>query len=95
MHGDGKTFNVINLASVYSLLGKRAVIVGFDLRKPKIFNEFNLKNDRESQHGSLASSFEDIIQQTQYDNLSVITAGPIRQILELIALKRPKSCLRC
>ena len=33
MPGDGKTFTAINLASVYSLLGKKTILVGFDLRK--------------------------------------------------------------
>ena len=40
MPGEGKTFTSINLASVYSLLGKKTVLVGFDLRKPKIFQDF-------------------------------------------------------
>lgn len=35
MPEDGKTFTAINLASVYSLLEKNTVLVGFDLRNPK------------------------------------------------------------
>ncbi len=42
MPGEGKTFTAINLASVYSLLGKETVLVGFDLRKPKLYQDFNL-----------------------------------------------------
>ncbi len=96
MPGDGKTFNAINLASIYSLLGKRAVIVGFDLRKPKIFDEFNLKNDRGVSTWLIGKdSFENIIQQTQYDNLSVITAGPIPpNPSELIALKKTEELFK-
>ncbi|MBE0655365.1 MAG: hypothetical protein IH594_16310, partial [Bacteroidales bacterium] len=41
MPGDGKTYTAINLASVYSILGKKTVLVGFDLRKPGIYNDFN------------------------------------------------------
>ncbi|MGB8491158.1 MAG: GNVR domain-containing protein, partial [Bacteroidales bacterium] len=44
--GDGKTFTAINLASAYSLLGKKTVLVGFDLRKPKIYQDFNLDNEK-------------------------------------------------
>ena len=44
MPSDGKTFAAINLASVYSLLNKRTVLVG-DL-KPKIFKDFGLSNDK-------------------------------------------------
>ena len=36
MPDEGKTFTAINLASVYSLLGKKTILVGFDLRKPEI-----------------------------------------------------------
>ena len=43
--GEGKTFTSINLASVYAMSGKKTVLVGLDLRKPKIFNDFNLHNE--------------------------------------------------
>ena len=46
MPGEGKTYTAINLASVYSLLGKKTILVGFDLRKPKIFQDFNLNNEK-------------------------------------------------
>jgi tyrosine-protein kinase Etk/Wzc len=62
MPEEGKTFTAINLASVYSLMGKKTVLVGFDLRKPKIFTDFGLDND----HGVSTwligkDGFEDII----------------------------------
>ena len=31
----GKTFNSINIASIYALYGKKTILLGFDLRKPK------------------------------------------------------------
>ncbi len=46
MPADGKTFTSINLASVYSLLGKKTILIGFDMRKPKIFQDFNLGNEK-------------------------------------------------
>jgi len=78
MPKDGKTHTAINLASVYSLLGKKTILVGFDLRKPKIFEDFGLQNDRGISTWLIGKDkLEDIIQETQYENLSVITAGPI------------------
>jgi capsular exopolysaccharide synthesis family protein len=78
MPDDGKTFTAINLASVYSLLNKKTVLVGFDLRKPKIYNDFNLNNDNGISTWLIGKDkLDDIIQETTYKNLSVITAGPV------------------
>ena len=78
MPADGKTFASINLASAYSLAGKRTVLVGFDLRKPKIYTDFGL-NDIKGLSTYLIGrdSLNDIIQASEYENLSVISAGPI------------------
>jgi Mrp family chromosome partitioning ATPase len=40
----GKTFCAINLASIFALYGKKTLLVGFDLRKPKIYKDFGLTN---------------------------------------------------
>ncbi len=42
--GEGKTFCSINLATVFALSDKKTVIVGLDLRKPRIFGDFNIDN---------------------------------------------------
>ena len=44
MVGAGKTFVSVNLASVFALYGKKTLLMGFDLRKPKIFEDFGLTN---------------------------------------------------
>jgi tyrosine-protein kinase Etk/Wzc len=78
MPGEGKSFTAMNLASVYSMLGKKTVLVGFDLRKPKIYMDFNLNNDNGVSTFLIGKDkFQDIVQETAYKNLSVITAGPI------------------
>lgn len=78
MPEEGKTFTAMNLASVYSLLGKKTVLVGYDLRKPKIFQDFNLKNDKGVSSWLIGKdNVNDIVQKTQFENLFVITAGPI------------------
>lgn len=78
MPGEGKTFTALNLASAYSLLGKRTILIGFDLRKPKLFQEFNLTNEKGVSTWLIGQDkIEDIIQKTSFDNLSVIPAGPV------------------
>ncbi len=96
MPEDGKTFTAINLASVYSLLGKRTVLVGFDLRKPKIYQDFNLTNERGISTWLIGKdSIKDIVQQTSFDNLWVIAAGPIPpNPSELTALGKTEELLR-
>jgi tyrosine-protein kinase Etk/Wzc len=96
MPGEGKTHTAINLASVYSLLDKKTILVGFDLRKPKIFQDFNLSNDRGVSTWLIGKdNLQDIIQKTSFENLSIISAGPIPpNPSELIALEKTDELLR-
>ncbi len=96
MPDEGKTFMAINLASVYSLMGKKTVLVGFDLRKPKIYSDFGFVND----HGVSTwligkDGLHDIIKETHYENLAIIPAGPVPpNPSELIALEKTEELLR-
>jgi capsular exopolysaccharide synthesis family protein len=75
---DGKTFTAINLASVYSLLGKKTVLLGFDLRKPKIFDDFDLDNDSGISTFLIGKDkFQDVVKATKFENLFIIPAGPV------------------
>lgn len=93
--GEGKTFISINLASVYSLLDKKTVLVGFDLRKPKIYQDFKLSNEKGLSTWLIGKDrLCDIIQPTQFVNLSVITAGPVPpNPSELTALEKTKELI--
>ena len=76
--GEGKTFCAINLASVFALSGKKTVLLGMDLRKPKIFGDFEIGNETGVVHYlSHQASLEQIVQRTQNQHLDVITAGPV------------------
>jgi len=76
--GEGKTFTAINLASVFSLSDKKTLIIGLDLRKPKIFDDFDLHNEIGAvDYLEGESNVTDIIQKTDYKNLDVITSGKI------------------
>lgn len=75
----GKTFNSINTASIYALYGKKTVLLGFDMRKPKLFQEFGLNNNIGlSTYLSNKDSLDDVIQASgKIPTLDIITSGPI------------------
>jgi capsular exopolysaccharide synthesis family protein len=76
--GEGKTFCSINLASVYALTGKKTILLGCDMRKPKIFGDFGLDNTKGL--SSYLSGMEEkasVIQAARFENLDIIAAGPI------------------
>jgi polysaccharide biosynthesis transport protein len=76
--GEGKSFVSLNLATIISMQQKKVVIVGMDLRKPKLFNEFNFRNDK-GVSGYLAgsSTLDEIIRNTGIPGLDLITSGPV------------------
>ncbi|MCK9422245.1 MAG: polysaccharide biosynthesis tyrosine autokinase [Bacteroidales bacterium] len=74
----GKTFISINLASIFALYGKKTLLMGFDLRKPKIYQDFGLTNTEGiSSYLINKSKLEDIIQFSGIENLDIIMAGPV------------------
>jgi polysaccharide biosynthesis transport protein len=76
--GEGKTFCSINIATVFALSEKKTVIVGLDLRKPKIFEDFDLTNEIGVVNYIIGEkTIDQIIMKTKIPNLDVITSGPI------------------
>lgn len=76
--GEGKTFCSINIATVFALSEKKTIILGLDLRKPKIFDDFNIQNDIGAVNYLIGQKkLEDVIQHTHIPYLDVITSGPI------------------
>ncbi|MGO4818691.1 polysaccharide biosynthesis tyrosine autokinase [Flavobacterium sp. W22_SRS_FP1] len=76
--GEGKTFCCINIATVFALSGKKTVIIGLDLRKPKLYEEFNLSNDVGIVNYLIKQkSLDEIINHTQVPDLDVILSGPV------------------
>lgn len=78
--GIGKTFNSINLASIYALYGKKTILLGFDLRKPRIYQDFGLTNNVgiSSYLSNKEETLDNIIQTSSaLPSLDIITAGPI------------------
>ncbi len=76
--GEGKSFSSVNLASIFALSGKKTLIVGADMRKPKIFSDFSLSNNFGlSNYLAGISDFDSLIQKTFHESLDVISAGQV------------------
>jgi tyrosine-protein kinase Etk/Wzc len=76
--GEGKTFVSINMAAVYALMGKKTILIGLDLRKPKIAEDFNMVNDKGlSTCLSSNISWKDVVKPSGFEGLDVILSGPI------------------
>lgn len=75
---EGKTFVSINLAAIIAMLGKKVLLVGLDLRKPRIDKVFNFDSSPGmSTYLSGDCSYEDIIKSTQIPNLFYAPSGPV------------------
>jgi tyrosine-protein kinase Etk/Wzc len=75
--GEGKTFCSINLGSAFALNGHKTILLEFDLRRPKIHQEFNSSNIIGISSFLIdKANIEDIIVPTKIENLDLISAGP-------------------
>lgn len=67
----------MNLASIFALNGHRTVLLEFDLRRPKIHQEFGSSNMIGITSYLIDKAIiEDIIIPTHVENLDLISAGP-------------------
>lgn len=77
--GEGKTFCALNLASAYSLSGKKTILLGCDLRRPKIFQDFQIPNNvgLSTFLSGQNTDWKSVIVSTEYENLDLIVSGPV------------------
>ena len=76
--GEGKTFVSVNLATIISMMNKKVLIVGLDLRKPRVHAILKAGNGHGmSQFLSGSATFEDVIVPTQIENLWFVPSGPV------------------
>lgn len=76
--GEGKTFTSVNLASVYSLTGKKTLLIGGDLRRPGINENSKLDHQKGLSTWLIGRhKLEDVIQESGEDNFHIMLAGAI------------------
>lgn len=82
--GEGKTFTAANLAVSFALLGKKVLVMGLDIRKPRLTNLFELKDKNIGITNLLVHdnpTREDIcaniLNSGVNHNLDIMPAGPI------------------
>lgn len=76
--GEGKTFNSTNLASILAMNDKKTLLIGADMRKPRLHQIFGLDNSQGLSNYLVGQFGEtDITRQTLIDNLWVVPSGPI------------------
>jgi capsular exopolysaccharide synthesis family protein len=73
---EGKTFISINLASIIAMLGKKVLLVGLDLRKPRINKIFECDNSPGMSSFLIGDcEYKEIIKNTQVNNLFYVPSG--------------------
>ena len=78
--GEGKSFVSVNLAATLSLLGKKVLLVGMDIRNPQLAASLGLSNSRGITNYLATSgmNIDELIHPVEgMDNMDVIVAGPV------------------
>ena len=94
--GEGKTFVCMNMATVFALGGKKTIVIGMDLRKPKLYIDFDLTNETGLVNYLIKeATLEDVIHKTVVPNLDIIPSGPVPpNPSELLIGKRTRNLLQ-
>lgn len=75
---EGKTFISINLAAIIAMLGKKVLLIGLDLRKPRLNKVFEYDDSPGMSNFLIGNcKYKDVIKKTQIENLYYAPSGPI------------------
>jgi capsular exopolysaccharide synthesis family protein len=76
--GEGKSFIAANLGLSMALMGKRTLLIGGDMRKPRIHKAFDVSNAIGLSTFLIGKcQVEDTLFGTEHENLYVLPSGPI------------------
>lgn len=82
--GEGKTFNAANLAVSFALLHKKVILVGLDIRKPRLAEQFDIEDEVHGitpilthDHPTVEDVRAQILPSGVHDDLDLLLAGPI------------------
>jgi tyrosine-protein kinase Etk/Wzc len=95
LENEGKSFVALNLAMSYAQLGRRTILLDFDLRKPKVyFKEYEKSQEGLSSYMINKTNLEDIKVKSPHENLDYIPAGILPpNPVELIALEQTEKLI--
>lgn len=95
LENEGKSFVSLNLSMSYAQLGKRTLLIDFDLRKPSVYFKEN-EYTKEGLSSCLIekSEIEDVILKSPHEKLDYILAGILPpNPAELLALEKTEEIL--
>lgn len=76
--GEGKTFNSVNLATIIAMDNKKVLLVGCDMRKPRLHDVFEVPNTKGLSTYLIGNDeLKNITHATGIANLSFVNSGPI------------------
>lgn len=76
--GEGKSFSSINLATIIAMNNKKVLVIGADMRKPRLHKAFDLSNEKGlSTYLIGIDTIDQVILPTIVENLSFLPSGPI------------------
>ncbi|PLX08727.1 MAG: hypothetical protein C0596_05340 [Marinilabiliales bacterium] len=76
--GEGKTFVGLNIAAIYAMMGKKVIVLDFDLRKPRLDKCFSVDNIKGVSTILINKhSYQECVRHSEIENLDYITSGPL------------------